>query len=181
MAATFIAPHSLKCHSELGSFLHHGVDGPLAEGDVHSRALHESLASLLDLHFRCEPKMGLPNQAVARHPDQQKHTTPTKTQNHMILCSGISLGALKTCAAASASSLNLATAFSLKLSFATWSSSSVIFCLYVRFPQFQPSNFQFENLKSEPINCGCVFDTMSDFNVPGSPPQKTLYKFGNRP
>ena len=32
--------------------------------------------------------------------------------------------------------------------------------------------FQFESLKSEQINCGCFFDTMSDFNVPGSRPKK---------
>ena len=29
------------------------------------------------------------------------------------------------------------------------------------------------SLKSEQINCGCFFDTMSDFNVPGSRPKKT--------
>ena len=43
---------------------------------------------------------------------------------------------------------------------------------YGRFPQFQSSNFQFESLKSEQINCGCFFDAMSDFNVPGSRPKK---------
>ena len=32
--------------------------------------------------------------------------------------------------------------------------------------------FQFESLKSEQINCGCSFDTMSDFNAPGSRPKK---------
>ena len=35
---------------------------------------------------------------------------------------------------------------------------------YGRFPYFQSSNFQFECLKSEQIDCGCLFDTMSDFN-----------------
>ena len=29
------------------------------------------------------------------------------------------------------------------------------------------------SLKSEQINCGCFFDTMSDFNVPGSRPKET--------
>ena len=42
----------------------------------------------------------------------------------------------------------------------------------VGFHKSQSSNFQFESLKSEQINCGCFFDTMSDFNVPGSRPQK---------
>ena len=36
--------------------------------------------------------------------------------------------------------------------------------------QFQSSNFQFESLKSGQFHCGCSFDTMSDFNVPGSRP-----------
>ena len=45
---------------------------------------------------------------------------------------------------------------------------------YGRFPQFQSSNFQFESLKSEQINCGCFFDTMSDFKVPGARPKKTM-------
>ena len=52
---------------------------------------------------------------------------------------------------------------------------------YGRFPLFQSSNFQFERIKSEQINCGCVFDTMSDFNVPGSRPKQTQWNFGNRP
>ena len=46
-----------------------------------------------------------------------------------------------------------------------------------RSPQFQSSNLQFESLKSEQINCGCFFDTMSDFNVPGSRPNKNTMKF----
>ena len=33
------------------------------------------------------------------------------------------------------------------------------------------------SLKSEQINCGCFFDTMSDFNVPGSRPNKNTMKF----
>ena len=37
------------------------------------------------------------------------------------------------------------------------------------------------SLKSEQINCGCFVDTMSDFNVPGSRPKKTLWDFGNQP
>ena len=41
--------------------------------------------------------------------------------------------------------------------------------------------FQFESLKSEQIHCGCLFDTMSDFNVPGSRPQKTRLNFRNQP
>ena len=45
--------------------------------------------------------------------------------------------------------------------------------LYGRFPYFQSSDFQFERLKSEQINCGCFFYTMPDFNVPGSRPKKT--------
>ena len=48
---------------------------------------------------------------------------------------------------------------------------------YGRFPYFQSSNSQFESLKSEQINCGCFFDTMSDFNVPGSRPKKNTMKF----
>ena len=43
---------------------------------------------------------------------------------------------------------------------------------YGRFPSFQSSNFQFESFKSEQIDCGCLFDTMSDFNVPGSRPKR---------
>ena len=41
----------------------------------------------------------------------------------------------------------------------------------VGFHNFNLSNFPFESLKSEQINCGCFFDTMSDFNVPGSRPK----------
>ena len=46
-----------------------------------------------------------------------------------------------------------------------------------RFPYFQSSNFQFESLKSGQFNCGCFFDTMSAFNVPGSRPNKNTMKF----
>ena len=38
--------------------------------------------------------------------------------------------------------------------------------------QFQPSNFQFESFKSEQINFGHFFGTMSDFKVPGFRLQK---------
>ena len=48
---------------------------------------------------------------------------------------------------------------------------------------FHNFNLRILNLrvKSEQFNCGCFFDTMSDFNVPGSRPKQTLYKFGKRP
>ena len=48
------------------------------------------------------------------------------------------------------------------------------YAMCCRFPYFLSSNFQFESLKSEQIKCGCFFGTMSDFNVPGSRPKKTL-------
>ena len=33
--------------------------------------------------------------------------------------------------------------------------------------------FSIRESQSEQIDCGCFFDTMSDFNVPGSRPKKT--------
>ena len=44
---------------------------------------------------------------------------------------------------------------------------------------FHNFNLRIFNLrvKSEEIDCGCLFDTMSTFNVPGSRPQKNTMKF----
>ena len=44
----------------------------------------------------------------------------------------------------------------------------------VGFHNLKSSNLQLESLKSEQINCGCFFDTMSDFNVPGSRPKQNI-------
>ena len=38
---------------------------------------------------------------------------------------------------------------------------------------FHNFNLRIFNFKSEQINCACFFDTMSDFNVPGSRPKQT--------